>query len=119
MTNKLATLKYLASLAEMKTREYNDPRHWLNRSILYVKYWLKGEKAINFQLDLTNVDSDIAEVETHIQTIIETIDGNTGILDEFLLHFETAESRYSLVGREYCLEVLKSAKVRLRSRSIN
>jgi hypothetical protein len=113
--NKLATLEYLASLAEMKTKEYNDPRHWLTRSISYFKYWLKGEKAINFHLDLKNVGSEIAEVETHIQTIIKMIDGNIRILDECLIHFETAESRYSLVGREYCLEVLKSAKVRLRS----
>jgi hypothetical protein len=112
--NKLDAIEYLSKLSKNKVKKYNDPRYWLNRIISYFEYWLKGERAIGFQLDFKNVDIEIEEMETHIKTIIKMIDGNSIILDECLIHFQTAESQYPVVGREYCINVLKSARIRLR-----
>jgi hypothetical protein len=54
------------------------------------------------------------ELETHIQAVIEMA-GNVVVVEECLNHFESNESQYPLVGREYCINVLKDAKVRLNN----
>ena len=116
---KSALLDYLFDLADTKSKEYRDPRRWLNRLIEYCKYLLSGSKAIDFSIDMNNSSNELEELETHIQAVIEKSEGDISLVDECLNHFQTAESRYSLVGREYCIEVLKDAKIRLNDPSFD
>jgi hypothetical protein len=111
---KLATLEYLANLAAVKNQEYNNSLRWLNRSICFFKYWMKGEKLISIKLDFENASKDIEELEVYIEKIIEITERDWVLVCECLNHFEKQQNRYSIVGREYCIDVLKCAEIRLR-----
>jgi hypothetical protein len=111
---KLAALEYLINLSEAKERENRNIGNQIKRAILYVKYWLAGMKAINFHLDLRNYSSELDELDGDIENVIDRSDANIDIVEECLNYFES-KSDLS-VGKHYCANVLKSAKVRVNSR---
>jgi hypothetical protein len=115
LKNKSSVLEYLSNLADTKNEEDRDPRRWLSHTIEYCKYLLTGGKTIDFSIDMKNCSNDLSELETHIQAVIEKVEGDIRIVNECLSHFQSAESRYSLVGREYCINVLKDAEIRLNN----
>jgi hypothetical protein len=111
LKNKSSTLEYLSNLADNKNKEERDPRRWLSRTIEYCQYLLARGKTIGMK----NYSNDLRELEAHIQVVIEKVEGDIRIVDECLSHFQSAESRYPLVGREYCINILKDVKIRLNN----
>jgi hypothetical protein len=111
---KSAVLEYLINISEAKDWENKSIINQIKRAILYLKYWLKGTIAIGFQVDVRNYSSDLDELDGDIGNVIIKSNGDLNIVEECLNYFES-KSDIS-VGEEYCINVLRSAKVRLKSR---
>ncbi len=112
---KLGVLEYLTNLADAKNKESTSVSNKIRRGVLYIKYWLQSTSAIDFHLDFENMEDELNDLDTHVKVIIDKAERDLSILDECLVHFQAAKSKHFLVGREYCINVLKSAKVRLRT----
>jgi hypothetical protein len=112
---KSAVLAYLINLSEAKDKKNKSIGNQIERAISYIKCWLKGTTAIDFHLDMSNSSSDLEEIDADIKVIITKANGNINIVEECLSYFES-KSDLS-VGKAYCVNVLKSTKVRLSSRS--
>lgn len=110
---KSAVLAYLINLSEAKDNKNKSIGNQIERAISYIKYWLKGMTAIDFHLDISNYISDLEEIDADIKVVITKAHGNINIVEECLNYFES-KSEIS-VGKAYCVNVLKSTKVRLTS----
>jgi hypothetical protein len=108
---KSVVLEYLTNTCEAKNKEGKGVYNQLTRAFYHIKYWLKGMTAIDFHVDMKNYISDLDELDRDIKSVIARSDANINVIEECLNHFES-KSDVS-VGKEYCINVLKSTLVRV------